>query len=323
MTDQALSDCTRTLPATPWGLLPPRLRVLYVTTPRRTGGWLAEAFASDSACQVHMAEANGAADGLARLREEPFDAVLVSHEPCELDALELIEGLRATGSEEPTIVLGQMSEQELAALCYEVGADAYVCASTATTRTLLWIVARATEHRRLIRENKRLAQVARHRREQDSSEARRMLSEQRGLIRDSERSAESSCGGLTSDALQALGFHGAGETGAPPDEALVSHYRQLLKAHVMMGSGNLATEMSALAEQLASSGTSAAQTLHLHVQVLEEMVHDLGSRGARHVMTRGDLLVLEMLAHLTEQYRARAVRPAVAASCETYGHGDG
>ena len=78
-----------------------------------------------------------------------------------------------------------------------------------------------------------------------------------------------------------------------------------------------------LPEQLASSGTSAAQTLHLHVQVLEEMVHDLGSRGARHVMTRGDLLVLEMLAHLTEQYRARAVRPAVAASCETYGHGDG
>ena len=41
-------------------------------------------------------------------------------------------------------------------------------------------------------------------------------------------------------------------------------------------------------------------------------VRDLGSRGARHVMTRGDLLVLEVLVHLAEQYRSRALQPASA-----------
>src|SRR6478672_4414921 len=137
-------ESTRSLPATPWGILPPRMSVLYVGTSRRTGSWLAEAFAGDSACQVTVEEVVGAAAGLARLREQAFDALLVTHEPAELDALAFLDALRAGGSEEPLLVLGQPSEQEMAALCYEAGADAYVCVNTATTRTLLWIVARAT-----------------------------------------------------------------------------------------------------------------------------------------------------------------------------------
>jgi hypothetical protein len=112
--------------------------------------------------------------------------------------------------------------------------------------------------------------------------------------------------GLAPDALSALGQTGDAAADLPPlADELASHYRQLLKAHVIMGSGNLSTEMAALAEQLADRGTSAGQTLQLHVHVLEEMVRGLGSRGARHVMTRGDLLVLEVLVHLTERYRAR------------------
>jgi hypothetical protein len=45
--------------------------------------------------------------------------------------------------------------------------------------------------------------------------------------------------------------------------------------------------------------------MQLHVQVLEEMVQGLGSRSSRHVMTRADLLVLEVLVHLAERYRLR------------------
>ena len=58
------------LPATPWGYLPPSMRVLYVTTTRRGGAWLAESFAGDSACRVALEEAQGAAAGLERLREQ-------------------------------------------------------------------------------------------------------------------------------------------------------------------------------------------------------------------------------------------------------------
>ena len=271
--DIAMSTCKPqrnavSLPATPWGLLPPRMRVLYITTPRRTGAWLAEAFASDSACQVSLDEAIGAAAGLARLREQTYDAVLVEPRARRARRLELLDGLRGGGAEEPLIVLGQPSEQEMAALCYEVGADAYVCVNTATTRTLLWIVARATERHELIRENRRLAQADRHRKSHDTRETERLLSEQRELIRDAEGtqpgSNEASFDGRQ---MAAIGRRAGGTADAPPiGEPLKSHYRELLRAHVIMGSGNLSTDMAALAELLAAAGVTAPQTMQLHVR---------------------------------------------------------
>jgi DNA-binding response OmpR family regulator len=297
------------LPATPWGILPPRMSVLYVTTPRRTGGWLAEAFASDSACRVTLEEARGAAAGLSRLRDQAFDAVLVSHEPAELDALVFLDALRAGGAEEPLVVLGQASEQEMSALCYESGADGYLCVNTATTRTLLWIVARATERHGLLRENRHLAQAQRHRLQQEHGETERLLEEQRGLLRDMESPVSSvdDAEQITGEEMQAIGRRAAGSAQfAPLDESLMNHYRDLLRAHVIMGSGNLSQEMAALAELLADGGVTAPQILQLHVQVLEELVRGLGSRSARHVMTRADLLVLEVLVCLAEQYRLRA-----------------
>ena len=296
---------THSLPTTPWGLLPPRMRVLYIATPRRTGAWLAEAFASDSACAVTLDEAGGGAAGLAALRERTYDAVLVSHEPPLLDALELVDGLRSGGAEEPLVILGQPSEQELAAMAFEVGADAYVCVNTATTRTLLWIVARATERHHLIRDNRRLAESDRHRLEQEQREAGRLLSEQRDLIRDfaGDHSAAATVGQMSS----ATSAHEVDRLPNGVDAGILEHYRELLRAHVIMGSGNLSAEMSSLAEMLASSGVSAPRTMQLHVQVLEELVDGLGSRSARHVMTRADLLALEMLAHLAEHYRVRSL----------------
>ena len=307
----------RPLSVTPWGLLPLRMRVLYITTPCRTGGWLAEAFASDSACQVRLEEACGAAEGLTRLRDQTFDAVLVAHQPPALDALSLVDGLRAGGAEEPLVVLGGQSEQELSAMAFEVGADGYVCAHTATTRTLLWIVARATERHHLIRENRRLLQAERQRLEHEHHEARRILTEQRGVARDAhgpgnspteerdEPAAESAerCAGHELDALAVT-------------EPLATHYRQMLRAHVMMGAGNLSAEMASLANLLADAGVTAPQTMHLHVQALEELVRGLGNRSARHVMTRADLLLVEVLVHLAERFRLRPVEQAIrAAAC--------
>ncbi len=88
-------------------------------------------------------------------------------------------------------------------------------------------------------------------------------------------------------------------------EPLVTHYRELLRAYVMMGVGNLADEMSALAELLAASGVSAQRALQLHVCVLEELVQGLGNRSARHVINRADLLALEVMGHLADGYRQR------------------
>jgi hypothetical protein len=72
-----------------------------------------------------------------------------------------------------------------------------------------------------------------------------------------------------------------------------------------MGTGSLSDEMQRLANLLVSAGASARQAMQLHLQVLEEMVEGLGSRSARHVMNRADLLVLDIMIHLIEGYRHR------------------
>jgi DNA-binding response OmpR family regulator len=285
------------------GSLPSRMRVLYVTTYQRTGGWLAEALAADSASEVVLEEAVGFAAGLSRLRDDVFDAVLIGHEPDELDATALVEALRTAGSEEPVIVLGQQDEADMTALCLEAHADAYVCVRSTTTRTLIWVVARAIEHHFLLRENRRLQQADRHRLEMERGEADRLLAEQQGLLRELD---------LLSSPQQEAAAGQTDETAARPPlpEQLEAHYRELLRAYVMMGSGNLATEMHALAQWLATAGISAAQTLELHLHVLHGVLKGLGTRSARHVMNRADLLALEVGVHLCEVYRQRSTAAA-------------
>ncbi len=292
--------------------------MLYSASRRRTGGWLATACAGDSASEILLEEAIGTTAGLAKLRDEVFDAVLVSHEPGELEALDLIEGYRAGGADEPIVVLGLQSEQEMAALCYEVGADAYVCVNTTTTRNLIWIVARAVQRHQLIRENRRLNQAERQRLHREHDEAQRLLLQQRALINDLETIR---VGGHPHEATPTpsagpnrarLRTDGA-ETADPPKDPLplnlptelVDHYRELLRTYVIMGSGNLACELSRLGELLASAGVTARQAMQLHLRVLEELVHGLGTRSTRHVMTRADLLALEIMIHLAENYRDR------------------
>ncbi len=89
----------------------------------------------------------------------------------------------------------------------------------------------------------------------------------------------------------------------PPE--LFAHYRELLRAHVIMGSGNLAEEVHALAELLTSAGIGARQALELHRAVLAESIAGLGNRSGRHVMTRANLMLLELVSHLAEGYRQR------------------
>src|SRR3954453_22884712 len=161
-----------------WGQMPSRMKVLYVTTLHRTGGWLAEAFRSDCASEVLLVETVGVSAGLTHLRDEFFDAVLISYEPGLLDARDLVEGLRAGGNEEPMIVLGAAPSAQMSALTHEVGGDAYCCVAETTTRSLLWIFARAIERAQLIREHRRLVQMEQQRLVHEHQEAERLLTEQ-------------------------------------------------------------------------------------------------------------------------------------------------
>jgi DNA-binding response OmpR family regulator len=288
--------------------IPARMKVLYVTTLHRTGGWLAEAFAADSAAHIVLEETVGITASLARLRDEMFDAVLVSHEPGVLDALEFIEGLRAGGHEEPMIVLGSLPAAQMEALVFEVGADAYCCVEQTTTRSLLWTFGRAIERHQLVRENRKHVQAERQRLAHEHREAERLLAQQRSLVQE----LESLCEPELNDTQSAQTQRPAVETDEHSETAmselpaaLVTHYSELLRAYVVMGTGNLSKDMARLSNLLAQGGVSAQRTMQLHLQVLEELVEGLGNRSARHVMNRADLLVLEVMMHLADGYRRR------------------
>ena len=298
-----------------WGSMPSPLRVLYIANRQRTGGWLADALAAETGGGVILEEVVGGTAGLARLRDEAFDAVVVSHEPTELDALDLVAGYRAGGADEAIIVLGNQSEQQMAVEAFQSGADAYVCAHTATTGSLMWVVARAVQRYQLARENRRLNLAECQRLQRERDEAERLLVQQRALIADLEaiqRQSSVRAGQASGDKQAATSRRAASvpikphadEPPALPKE-LVQHYRELLRTYVIMGSGNLAVELGRLAEMLATAGVSARQTMQLHLYVLEELVHGLGTRSTRHVMTRADLLALELMIHLAEGYRKR------------------
>lgn len=288
-------------PSRPWplaaaGSLPERMRVLFVTTPRRPARWLADALAVDSASRVELAEVPAPDQAAARLRDELFDAALILHDPTALDGLELIEALRGGGCDVPLVLLAEEGEVELSALSFEVGADAFVPLRNGSARSLLWALSRAIERQTLLRENRRLEQAARHRLRQEKSEAERLLEHQRAVIAD-----------LHARHCPATEEPADAAWQAELAPALVQHYHELLRAHVIMGSGSLAQEMRALAELLGRADFSARQTLQLHLQVVEAMIQGLGSRSTRHVMTRADLLILELMIHLAEHYRRRAV----------------
>jgi DNA-binding NarL/FixJ family response regulator len=295
--------------------LPARLKVLFFAWTDGGGQWLADAFAADGAVEILLQQSADATTGLTQLRDEVFDAILVTHEPPGVDGLELVEAIRAGGSEEPLIVLGRSAAHEMDALAYEAGADEYCCLTDTTVRGLLWMLARATQRYALTRENRRLLQAERQRLQHEHHEAERLLEQQRGLIEDLQQlssppSVVEASGG-EQDAEQivhpALALLSGEKAGLDLPAPLVDHYRELLRAYVIMGAGNLACEMSALAELLAASDITAQKTLQLHVEVLEELIQGLGNRSARHVMNRADLLALEVMGHLADRYRQRAV----------------
>ncbi|MBA3480203.1 MAG: hypothetical protein H0T51_00175 [Pirellulales bacterium] len=304
--------------------LPLRIKVLFISTPDHAGGWLSEAFAADGAAQVVFDEATSVAAGLTRLRDEVFDAVVARHHPDGINAIELVEALRAGGNDEPLLILGDQPPQDLDALCYEAGADDYCCIAETTVRGLLWKLARAIQRYTLTRENRRLLQAERQRLHQEHHEAERLLEQQRALIEDLEDLREGFAGrpsgplppkgsagerGVANEddpvrsILEQLPSNPFARLNLPPE--LTTHYQELLRAYVIMGAGNLSGEMSTLARLLAEANVSAQRTMQLHLHVLEELVGGLGNRSARHVMNRADLLALEVMSHLADNYRQR------------------
>ena len=273
---------TKRLPPTRRGDLPPHVDLLLITGLSRFGESLAEAFACDSAVDVHLETATDLASGLARLRERVYDVVLLCHDSRALDAPSVLEAIHtATSDIQPIVVLGEASDQEMAALCFEAGADAYLCSRTTTTRSLLWQIARARERHVLLLENQRLESAQLQRRNWEEDEATRLLDQQR---------------------------HMADEAGGRAERisaTLAVEYHELLRAYVVMGSGHLGATLDHWIQRALAEDVAPHDLVALHLRAVQHVLEGLGTRSANHVVHRADLLIVEVLMRVADGYRRR------------------
>jgi DNA-binding response OmpR family regulator len=290
-------QCERT-PLGAGNLLPTEIRLLFVSESYRNGSWLASALAADGA-SVQLDEAQDRSDGLERLRQTAYDAVLISHEPPQLDALEWLESMQAGGLETPAVILGTAREADLAPLCYEAGAEAYISLHSATTRVLIWTVARARQRHRLWLENRRWRQADAQRQEIEQQEFVKLLQE---------RQARTESGAIPAAKTGSIDTQPATQNPNraaihPLSTGLGQAYGNLLRACAMSDVARHSADLLAFAEQCSQARVAPVDLLHLHQQQLGELVQHLGTRGTRHVLQRGDQLISMLLAQVAQAYR--------------------
>jgi len=160
-------------------------------------------------------------------------------------------------------------------------------------------------------ENHRL-QVENHRRlirERDESE--RLLNQQRSMVEELQSltypdDIEKSEKDNFLNQSQPLEEFGEAPHEIPIPIEVQDYYHELLRTYVIMGSGSLKDEILQIAELLAAASLTPGQVLEFHLECVEVIVKGLGNRSSRHVMSRADLLALEIMVHLGECYQKKS-----------------
>jgi len=94
------------------------------------------------------------------------------------------------------------------------------------------------------------------------------------------------------------------EPTTPLPDNLQSLYSHLLRTFCMMGEGTLSSELSQLADILTTANVSATEVLKMHIAQTRLLVEKLRSKSARHVLVRADLLIIELLVHLGDEFHS-------------------
>jgi hypothetical protein len=254
-------------------------------------------------------------DAMSRLREEPFDCILIDV-PATGSSLRddngpfgLIRALRTSGCEDPVVLVGRLfADAEWTAAC-AADCDVFISARGWNSLVLGSVVKRALLRGELIRENTRLS-AAHHRRllrERDESE--QLLAHQRQLIAELETLPDplrESPARPSAAAARSLRTNSTRPPAERPADEFSERYRALLRSYVLMGSGSLANEIAEMADQFVSAALPPPEALQLHLQCVESLVKGLGNRSARHVMSRADLLAIELMTHLAHRSQRAA-----------------
>lgn len=314
--DHNSAQNTEWLAAPPSSGLPPEFRLLCVgpTEP----DWIGLTLQLDAVgcLDPRFRWVNSASEAMTLLRNENFDCIVIECWPTNLDdqsldAADLVHAIRASGCGDPIVLLTRQPDDGLTVEACNSHCEILVSASLWSSRALVNVIQQSIRLMETARQNHHHV-IANHRRlVRERDEADHLLRQQRDIIRELEAITQ---GTIEPDADQ---------TGTPVDprkstagtrqerslkipEKIKTYYHELLRTYVIMGSGSLGGEIAQLASVLAEVGLSPRDTLSLHLEQVEHLVSGLGNRSSRHVMSRADLLALELVIHIGECYQQAA-----------------
>lgn len=263
--------------------------------------------------------ASSSVQALSLMRDETFDCLIVAESgrnaglPPSLDGFELLRAARTGGHDEPVVLLTPRMDDDRWIASLELDCRVLTTPHTWESRALVPTILNEIQRSELKRDNHRLS-LANHRRllrERDETE--QLLDQQRQILQELQELVEHHPDRPADDDNAGSG---PVSDNAPPrlleSEEVQGFYDELLRTYVMMGSGRLAEEIERLARLLAAAGIAPRKALGMHIKRVEKLVRGLGRRSSRHVMSRADILGLELAINLGECYRDAGGRQCIS-----------
>lgn len=305
------------LAAPPSSGLPPEFRLLCVgpTEP----DWIGLTLQLDAVgCNDPKFKwVSSASEAMTVLRNENFDCIVIECWPTNLDdvrwdAPDLVHAIRSSGCSDPIVLLTRQPDDGLTVEACSSHCEILVSSALWSSRALVNVIQQSIRLVETAQQNHHHA-VANHRRlVRERDEADHLLRQQRDIISELEAITQGAVK-PSSDETEDLSTNNAGNHLAARTTRTLqipakikTYYHELLRTYVIMGSGSLGGEISQLASVLAEVGLSPRDTLSLHLEQVEHLVSGLGNRSSRHVMSRADLLALELVIHIGECYQQAA-----------------
>jgi len=323
--------------------LPSRLRLLCVGVREPSWASLTLQLDAEDCLEPQFRWVSSSTEALSLLRDESFDCVLVGDEPgstqtnSRTEPFALMRAIRASGCDDPVVLItAHITDQEWIEVCRKES-EVLISPNLWESMALVPVIKRAISRVEVVRNNRYLAVSNQRRLLRERDEADHLLHQQRQIVRELESLAlsktdrndellprETSSADTSAASFQKRrGWEpgsvdaqsGRGTWNEPicsaesapaklqlPEE-VNEYYHELLRTYVIMGSGNLGSEIAQLAKLISVAGLSPREALALHLERVETLVHGLGNRSTRHVMARADLLALELTIHLGECYQ--------------------
>lgn len=248
-------------------------------------------------------------EAVSRSREEPFDCVLVdvpatgSFVRDDNGPFGLIRALRTGGCEEPIVLVGRLfADADWTAAC-EADCDVFVSTRGWDSPVLGALIKRALLRGEMARENARLSAAHNRRVLRDRDESEQLLAHQRQLIAELEAlpTAPGERRNAASNPADDPQPTAATSIEDGRNQDFTERYSGLLRSYVLMGSGSLAGEIAEMAECFVAANLPPPEALQIHLMCVEKLVKGLGNRSSRHVVSRADLLAIELMTHLAHR----------------------